>query len=476
MENKFYITTSIAYTNAPPHIGFALELVQADVLARYNRKLNKEVFFLTGTDEHGLKVQKEAEKHGLSPEEFSNQIAEQFKTLKDPLNISNDDFIRTTDIKRHIPVVEKIWQKLVDNRDIYKQPYKGYYCVGCEAFITQKELVDGKCSIHKTEPQLIEEENYFFRLSKYQKQIEEIIGSDKIKIFPEERKNEVLSFVKQGLEDVSFSRSIKSLKWGIPVPGDTEQIMYVWADALTNYISAIGYSTDVKTFGKLWPADVQCIGKDILRFHSIYWPAMLLSLGLSVPKSLLVHGFITANGQKMSKSLGNVIDPFGLVEKYGTDAVRYYLLREIPTTKDGDFTIEKFEKRYNSDLAFGLGNLSARISTVALKNNIKAEGSINDKELADKLEQIKKEYSELIDQIKLNEALEKIWDLIGFCDRYIEKEKIWENSNDKTGTIKNLVLVVGFIADLLEPFMPDTALKIKEQLNGQRKEPIFPRI
>jgi len=478
MEDKFYITTSIAYTNAPPHIGFALELVQADVLARYNRLLGKEVFFLTGTDEHGLKVQKEAEKHSLSPEIFSAQIAQKFEALKEPLNISNDDFVRTSDKKRHIPIVEQIWQQLAKNGDIYKKSYKGYYCVGCEAFITQKDLVDGRCAIHKTEPQIIEEENYFFRLSKYQGQLEEIIGNDKIRIFPEERKNEVLSFIRQELEDVSFSRSVKNLKWGIPVPGDDAQIMYVWADALTNYITAIGYARDEKTFNKLWPADIHCIGKDILRFHAIYWPAMLLSLGLAMPKAILVHGFITSDSQKMSKSLGNVVDPFELVEKYGTDAVRYYLLREIPTTKDGDFTIEKFEKRYNSDLASGLGNLSARVSTIALKHNIKPSPNveIEGEELKETLQDTKEKYNKFIEEIKLNEALVAVWDFISYCDRCIEKEKIWENPEDKKEIIKDLVNGVIGIANLLEAFLPETSHKIKDRLNGKFMGPIFPRI
>ncbi|MFA5348808.1 MAG: class I tRNA ligase family protein [Candidatus Paceibacterota bacterium] len=478
MQDKFYITTSIAYTNAPPHIGFALELVQADVLARYNRLLGKETFFLTGTDEHGIKVQREAEKNGMLPEIFSSQLSEKFLSLTKALNISNDDFIRTTDKERHIPVVERIWKKLVDNGDIYKREYEGYYCVGCEAFITSKDLEDGKCSIHKTEPQLVKEENYFFRLSKYQKQLEDIISKDKIKIIPEERKNEVLSFIKQGLEDTSFSRSIQNLKWGISVPNDPSQIMYVWADALSNYISAIGYSSDVKTFGKFWPADIQCIGKDILRFHAIYWPAMLLALGLSMPKCILVHGFITSNGQKMSKSLGNVVDPFELVSKYGVDPIRYYILREIPTTKDGDFAIDKFLKRYNGDLASGLGNLSARLSTIALKNDIKVDlkEKISDKDILNAFKDTRKTYNSLIQEIKLSEALSCIWDLIGFCDKYIEKEKIWENPKEKEKTIKNLILILFNISELLNPFLPETAEKIVEQIKGERKEPIFPRI
>ena len=353
---KFYISTSIAYANAPPHLGFALELVQADVLTRYQRSLKKDIFFLTGTDEHGAKVVKAAERAPKTPKDFVDEISWKFKALAKVLDISNDDFIRTSDQKRHWPEVRKVWLKLKENGDIYKKKYQGLYCVGCEAFITKKDLADGKCRIHQKEPEVIKEENYFFRLSRYSKMITEILRMGKINIIPETRKNEMLSFVGQGLEDISFSRPRKDLKWGIPVPNDETQTIYVWADALTNYLSGAK---------NRWPADIQCIGKDILKFHSLIWPGMLLSLGLPLPKVILVHGFITVAGQKMSKSLGNVIDPFELVKKYGTDAVRYFLLREIPPTEDGDFTYEKFEGRYNADLAKGLGNLAARVITMA---------------------------------------------------------------------------------------------------------------
>ena len=325
-------------------MGYALEIIQADVFARYRRILGEEVFFLTGTDEHGAKVTKAAEKEGKSPKEFVDKISGEFRELKEVLNLSNDDFIRTTDEKRHWPIVKKVWQKLKENGDIYKKKYQGLYCVGCEAFITKKDLIDGKCKIHQKEPEIVEEENYFFRLSKYSKKIEEIIEKDEVKIIPEERKNEMLSFIGQGLEDVSFSRPRKDLKWGIPVPDDESQTIYVWADALINYISALG-GFEKGEFKEFWPPDIHFLGKDILRFHATIWLGMLLSLGLELPKNIFVHGFITSNGQKMSKSLGNVIDPFELVKKYGADAVRYFLLREIPPTEDGDFTYEKFEAK-----------------------------------------------------------------------------------------------------------------------------------
>ncbi len=473
-KNKFYITTSIAYTNALPHIGFALELIQADVLARYHYLQGEDVYFLTGTDEHGIKVQQTAEKKHISPALFAGEITEKFKALKELLNLSNNDFIKTSDTKRHLPSVQKAWKKLQENGDIYKKDYKGYYCVGCEAFITEKNLVDGKCPIHKTKPEVIEEENYFFRLSKYQKKLQELITSDKIKIVPRERKNEALSFIKQGLEDISFSRSAQNLKWGIPVPDDKGQIIYVWCDALINYISALGYADDSEKFHKFWPADVQCIGKDILRFHAIFWPAILLSLSLKLPKQILVHGFITSAGQKMSKSLGNVIDPFELVKKYGTDPVRYFLLREIPSTKDGDFTIEKFEDRYNSDLAKGLGNLVARVLKLSTQQNQKTE--CQNQKLKEQINTTKEIYEKSLKSFQFDVALKAIWELIGFCDKYIEKERPWEDRENKKTIIDNLLFIIREIAKFLEPFLPETSEKIFEQLKTKKSEPLFPRI
>lgn len=470
MTKKFYIATSIAYTNTSPHLGFALELIQADVLARYHRILREEVFFLTGTDEHGRKVAEAAEKIGKSPEKFSNEISGQFRMLTKALNLSNNDFIRTTDKKRHWPVVKKVWLDLKKKGDIYKKKYKGLYCVGCEAFITKKDLKKGHCAVHQKEPERIEEENYFFRLSKYSKKIEKIIKNNTTKIIPDSRRNEMLSFIKQGLEDISFSRPRKDLKWGIPVPDDDSQTIYCWADALTNYLSGAPGS---------WPANVQCIGKDIQKFHCLIWPGMLLSLGLELPKVIFVHGFITVAGQKMSKSLGNVIDPFELVEKYGTDSVRYFLLREIPSTKDGDFTFEKFEQRYNSDLASGLGNLVARVITLATNlkiqdSNLKA--TTQNSKLKSKVNKTRKDYYRALGEFKFNEALISVWELITFCDRYIEKERPWKKSKKQKRVIGNLLFVISEIAKLLEPFLPETSEKIIRQLKTKRSKPLFPRL
>jgi len=473
-KNKFYITTSIAYANAAPHIGFALESIQADVLARYNRKRGKDVFFLTGTDEHGRKVAEAAKKSGKSPKEFTDEISAKFKSLARVLNLSNDDFIRTTDKKRHWPSVEKVWLELEKKGDIYKKKYQGLYCVGCEAFITKKDLQNGECIIHKKTPETVEEENYFFRLSKYLKKIERIIKEDNIRIIPQERKNEMLSFVRQGLEDVSFSRPRKDLKWAIPVPNDPSASIYVWADALVNYLSLIGYAGDKKKFKKFWPADVHCVGKDIQKFHCLIWPGMLLSLGLPLPKIIFVHGFVTVRGQKISKSLGNVIDPLDLVKKYGADPVRYFLLREVPSMEDGDFTYEKFEQRYNSDLAKGLGNLVARVITLAGKIPIKKNSS--SAKLNSVVKKAGKECQLGLAEFKFNEALFAIWSLVGFCDRYIEREKPWQEGKKRDEVIGNLLFAVDNIADLLIPFLPETSEKIAEQLKNRKSKPLFPRI
>ena len=479
-KKKFYITTSIAYTNAEPHLGFALESIQADVLARYHRDLGEDVFFLTGTDEHGIKIAKSAESNGQTPACFTNNIAKKFVGLKKLLNLSNNDFIRTTDKKKHWPGVEKVWLNLKKNNDIYKKQYKGLYCSGCETFITEKDLAGGKCPIHQKEPDQIEEENYFFRLSRYSKRIQKAIESDKVKVVPLARKNEILNFIKPGLNDVSFSRARKNLKWGIPVPGDKTQTIYVWGDALSNYISALGYRSNSAKFQKYWPADVHCIGKDILKFHCAIWLGMLLSLKLNLPKNIFVHGFITFNKLKMSKSLGNIVKPEELVKKYGTDAVRYFLLREIPATSDGDYTKERFEERYNSDLAKGIGNFSSRVLTLSEKLNSRFQTSskqIPNSKFQKEINRTWKNYKQAMEEFKLNSALEEIWKLIGLCDRYIEQAKPWEQSKNQLPVIQDLMVALFNIAEMLEPFMPATSDRILRQMKSRSKgKPLFPRI
>jgi len=349
-KNKYYITTTLPYANAPPHIGFALEIIQADVLARWNKLKGKDVFFLTGTDEHGVKNYQTARKEGLATQEFVDKNSEEFRKLKKILNISNNYFIRTTDKRVHWPGVIKLWNILYERGDIYKKKYTGQYCFGCERFITEKELSNEKCPNHPNiKIEHISEENYFFKLSKYSDKIRGLIEKDKLKISPKNWKKDFLSLIKDGLRDISFSRDKKHLPWGVPVPKDQTQVMYVWCDALTNYLTGIGYPNT--KYKKFWPADVHVVGKDMLRFHAGIWPGMLLSAGLPLPKEIIVHGFLTVNGQKISKSLGNVISPPYLAEKYSADALRYFLLRNIPFGEDGDFSEKVLVERHNNELA-----------------------------------------------------------------------------------------------------------------------------
>lgn len=494
--SKFYITTSIAYTNAPPHIGFALELAQADVLARYHRLIGNEVMFLTGTDEHGIKIARAAEKNEKTPEEFTTEISAQFRHLTKLLNISNDDFIRTTDKTRHWPAVIKLWNELVEVGDLYKKKYKGLYCIGHESFIKKSELVDDVCPLHKTKPEEIEEENWFFKLTKYKKEVKNKIEKGELKIFPESRIKEIINLIDDA-EDISFSRPTSSLKWGIPVPNDPEQVMYVWADALTNYISALGFADNSDTYKKFWPADIHLIGKDILRFHAIYWPAMLLSASLPLPKTIAVHGFVTVDGEKMSKSIGNVVDPFKIIEKYGSEVVRYYLLREISSDEDGDFSEEKLKERYNGDLANGLGNLVQRVATL-VENNLDGKLIYDDKliesEVSQKIKVLSEKYKNQIEIFRLHEAIGSIWELIGFANQYIDDKKPWSaikhDEKEFLMIMTNLMLMLHNIAFLLSPFMPETTEKIAKILgttlkleidNGyefavKKGEVIFPRL
>jgi len=477
MSDKFYITTSIAYTNAPPHIGFALELVQADLLARHKRKKGKETRFLTGTDEHGQKIAKKAKEKGMKPKDFVDKTVADFHSLVDGLNISNDDFIRTTDREKHWPSVKKVWKKLDKNNDLYKKKYTGYYCVGCEAFLTERDLEDGVCPNHDKAPEKVEEENYFFKLSDYEEEIQKMISEDEVRIIPDSRKNEVLSFLSEGVRDISVSRSADKLEWGIPVPGDESQKMYVWVDALSNYISALNYAEEGEKFKKFWPADVHCIGKDITRFHCVIWLGILLAIGLELPRNIFVHGFITSGGKKMSKSIGNVVDPFELLEKYGTDPVRYYLLSGIPPAGDGDFTIEKFENKYNSDLADGLGNLLSRSVGLATKKGVEFEkGRKPGSKIRKRVKKTEKEVDELVENFEFKKALEEIWDLIHFTDGYIEKKRPWEESWDQEKVIFETLYICYSLHELLLPFLPGTAKKVKKQIESGKSKILFEKL
>ena len=480
MEDKLYITTPIFYVNDKPHIGHAYTSIAADAMARWGRLRGWETFFLTGTDEHGTKVARSAEAAGKPVDEFVDGIAETFKSLKDTLDLSWDKFIRTSDKKEHWPGAQALWRKLEESGDIYEGEYKGLYCVGCEAFIKEKDLVNGLCPDHKKEPELIEEKNLFFRLSKYAPEIKKAIESGELDIQPESRRNEILALIDGGLEDVSFSRPKEKLSWGIPVPGHEDQTMYVWCDALTNYISAVGYGRNEKEFKKWWPADIHVLGKDILRFHAAIWPGMLLSAGLPLPKHIFVHGFITSEGNKMSKSIGNVIDPVELVEKYGSDVLRYYLLREIPSNEDGDFSIKRFEERYNSDLANGLGNFASRVST--LGKNRDFTGFEVDGEIVEEINKTVKEAAESANKFRLHETVARVWALIQYGDGYVNEHKPWESKDEQI--IFNLVFLLHSIANLVKPIVPKASAKIESAIeledgkivSVKKVENLFPRL
>jgi methionyl-tRNA synthetase len=465
----FYVTTSIAYVNGAPHIGFAMELLEADCIARYQRLMGSDVFFLTGTDEHGTKTVQTAEKQGMTPQELCDTNAAKYQELTKVLNCTNDDFIRTTDQKRHWPAVQKLWKKLAEKGDIYKDSYEGMYCVGCEKFITEKELVDGKCPHHDKEPEKLKEENYFFRLSKYSKQIGDLIRSRELAIIPEFRANEILNIIDEGLTDVSFSRPRKALNWGIPVPDDNDQVMYVWCDAITNYISAIGYADETEQFKKYWPNCTHVIGKDIVRFHAGIWIGMLLSAEIPLPKRELVHGWINMKGERMSKSKGNVISPFELVDQYGVDAVRYYLLEEIPMGKDGDFTYERFEEKYNADLANNLGNLVNRVTVMVNKYD---GGEIKDFEegFAEKnVGEIWEKYNSEMEGMMLDQGAKKAWSLASFGNKYIDDHTPWTlakegKTEELSKVLGNLTQLLVYIAAAIHPFIPEASDKIQDLL------------
>ncbi len=472
MKNKYYLTTAIFYVNASPHIGHALEFLYTDVMARYQRLLGKDVHFLTGTDEHGQKILKSAKENNQSVEDFVAEKSATYSNLADQWNISNDDFIRTTEA-RHMQSAQEFWKKSLTNGDIYKKSYTGLYCVGCESFKLETDLVDGKCPDHLKAPEEFSEENYFFKLSKYQKDIESLFEKNPEFVYPEHRFKEMKNMLKNGLEDVSISRVKDKLPWGIPVPDDKTQVMYVWFDALTNYITALGWgSDDDKLFKKFWPVDAHVIGKEINRFHSLLWPAMLMSAGIELPKQIAVHGWITVDGQKMSKSIGNVVDPIELVEKYPIEAVRYFLMREIQFDNDGDFSYTKFNERYQADLANGLGNLTNRIMVMIEKycDSLVPEVTEANSEIIEFLSKtIYVDYAKSMDIWRFDRALESVWKFVSYCDQMISDRQPWAMIKvGKEAEVKDMLyhLAEGLrhIAVMIWPIMPETAEKIFSQL------------
>lgn len=479
---KFYITNAIPYVNARPHIGHALEFVQSDVIARYHRIKGDDVKLLCGGDENALKNVQAAEKAGKPVQEFVDKNTEVFYDLSKKLNVQFDFWQKGSD-PRHYTASQKLWELCDKSGDIYKKSYKGLYCVGCETFYSESELDEKiECSEHPGKKlEMIEEENYFFRLSKYQKQIEQLISTDTYKIVPLFRKNEILAFLKSGLQDFSISRSnTRAKNWGVPVPGDPTQRIYVWFDALNIYQSGIGFNWDEDMYNKWWPADIHVIGKGIIRFHAVYWPAILLSAKLALPKTLFVHEYFTVNGQKMSKTLGNVIDPFKLIIKYSADALRYYFLAKFSPFSDGDFSEEKFIEVYNSDLANGLGNLISRTAKLCELTNYQQMGS---KGQASEHLIEDSEYNKAIQEFKFNEAMSYIWKKIGQLDLYINQEKPWTlintNSQRLMAILAHCVDEIQEIGLLLAPFMPNTSQQILEQFKGQKivtKKSLFQRI
>lgn len=467
--NKFYITTAIPYVNAKPHVGHALEFVQSDVIKRFHTVLGKKAILLSGSDENALKNVQAAEKEKINTKDFVDKNSKLFEELARNLNIEFDFFQKGSN-QDHYLSSQDLWEKCYANGDIYKKEYEGFYCVGCELFYEPEELNEnGECYEHPGKPlDKIEEANYFFRLSNYTEKVSQLLESGDLEIIPSKRKNEMISFLKNGLSDISISRSNERAKnWGVPVPNDPTQVMYVWFDALNIYRSGLK-----ENYEEYWPADIHVIGKGITRFHAIYWPAFLLSANIPLPKSIFVHGYFTVDGQKMSKTLGNVIDPNYLIGKYGTDSLRYYLLSQISPTEDGDFSENNLINIYNSDLANGLGNLIARVAKLCEKVEFEHRSKVEMK--------LSEEVTANLNKFRFNDALSTIWSQIRITDGIISSEEPWKFDEKEKLKEKLQVYVANIVkvAVDLQPFLPETSRKILDQFEGQIKfeKPLFPRL
>ncbi len=468
----FYITTTLPYVNADPHIGFALEIIQADAVVRYQRLLGNEVFYNTGTDEHGLKIYRKAVEAGQDPQAYCDEYAAKFRELENLLNLDNPTFIRTTD-EHHVKAAQEFWKLCEAKGDIYKKNYQVKYCVGCELEKTDSELVDGKCPIHPSyELELIDEENYFFKFSNYQDKLLEFYDNNPNFVIPTHRQKEIAAFAERGLQDFSISRIKEKMPWGVPVPGDDEHVMYVWFDALVNYISTLGWPGDQENFDKFWgteesPNAIQVAGKDNLRQQTAMWQAMLMSADLPSSKQVFIHGFVTSEGQKMSKSVGNVVNPYDVVEKYGVDALRYYILGAVPASEDGDFSVARFEEFYTAHLVNGVGNLTSRVLTMLEKycNNCLEEKSADNFDIKKYWDR----YTNHVENYEFEEMVKVSQDLVCVCDKLINEEKPWEkvkNGENIDGLIYQLAESLRHIALMLLPIIPNAAEKILEQLGA----------
>ena len=464
--NTHYITSALPYVNGPPHLGHALELVLTDALARWHRSAGRDVRYVTGSDENSLKNVQAAERAGVSVRELVDRNAAEFPRLAVALGVHIDDFVRTSVDPRHRATTEKLWKACVDRGDVYKKKYRGLYCVGCEQFYAESELEAGCCPEHGTPPEVVEEENWFFRLSRYQEPLRELIARDALRVTPVERKNEVLRFVERGLEDFSISRSRERARgWGIAVPNDPSQVVYVWFDALGNYLAALGHAQASDAFERWWlrcPAREHVIGKGITRFHAVYWPAILLSAGLPLPTRVLVHGYVTVEGAKIGKSLGNALDPFQLCDEYGSDALRYYLLRHLSTTKDGNFERARLSQAHDSELANQLGNLLQRSLRLVEK---RADGVVPKAEsaLGAALSAAVSETARAVEAFDLRGALDAAWRFVAEVNRYADETAPWQGERDDTA-LYTLLDGAGAAAALLQPFLPKTAERIAERL------------